>query len=163
MEGGIDAWVNGVVAPLAAALSSVIFYTVPVLGADLPLVVLWLVAGGVLFTARFRFINFRGFGEALRLVRGNAGTSDAGHDEPELNKLFRLLIKREATNLHLRVEKPPYFRIDGELHELQMEPITEERMKQLCFPLMDERSRKNFERYDRRMRTGLRRDRPVLT
>ena len=78
MEDGIDAWVNGAVAPVAAALSSVIFYTVPIFGADLPLVVLWLVAGAVWFTVRFRFINLRGFREALRLVSGKGGADGAG-------------------------------------------------------------------------------------
>ncbi len=78
MDGGIDAWVNDAVAPLAAGLSAFIFYKVEVLGAQLPLVVLWLVAGGLWFTLRFRFINFRGFGEALRLVRRSPAEGSTG-------------------------------------------------------------------------------------
>jgi len=81
VDAGLDAWVNAAVAPLAAALSAFIFYRVEVFGAELPLVVLWLVAGGVFFTLRFRFINFRGFGEALRLVRGrgDGGPGEVSH------------------------------------------------------------------------------------
>ncbi len=71
---------NDAIAPLAAALSKIIFYKVQLLGADLPLVVLWLVAGGVWFTLRFRFVNVRGFAQALRLVRGS-GTSGEGAGE----------------------------------------------------------------------------------
>jgi AGCS family alanine or glycine:cation symporter len=83
MNGGIDAWVNDAVAPLAAALSAFIFYKVRIFGADLPLVVLWLVAGAVYFTLQFRFINVRGFGEALRLVRGtDSDTAAADDDRP---------------------------------------------------------------------------------
>ena len=70
MADGIDALVNETMAPVAAALSDFIFYEVHLFGADLPLVVLWLVAGGVYFTSLFRFINVRGFAEAVRLVRG---------------------------------------------------------------------------------------------
>lgn len=49
-----------------------------VAGAELPLVVLWLVAGAVFFTVRFRFVNLRGFRHALHLVftpaeRGSRG------------------------------------------------------------------------------------------
>ena len=83
MENGFDAAVNDAVAPLAAALSDLIFYKVHAFGADLPLVVLWLAAGGIWFTLRFRFINVRGFGEALRLVRGKAdvggGVGEVSH------------------------------------------------------------------------------------
>ncbi len=81
MEGGLDAAVNAAVAPLAKWLSDFIFYKVAVFGADLPLVVLWLVIGGVWFTLRFRFINVRGFGEALRLVRGRGAPGSEGAGE----------------------------------------------------------------------------------
>ena len=77
---GFDAWVNGLVAPLADGLSRVIFFEVPVLGAQLPLVVLWLVVGAVWFTVYFRFINVRGFLRALRIVSGREDTS-ATHGE----------------------------------------------------------------------------------
>jgi AGCS family alanine or glycine:cation symporter len=76
VDGGFDAAVNDAVAPFATALSNFIFFKVHVLGADLPLVVLWLVAGGVWFTLRFRFINLRGFGQALRLVRGKEASGE---------------------------------------------------------------------------------------
>ena len=68
---GVDEAVNQLFGPVARAFSSVIFFTVPVAGNDLPLIVLWLVAGGVFFSVYLRFINLRGFGHALRLVRGD--------------------------------------------------------------------------------------------
>ena len=68
--GSIDAVINAAVAPLAEALSAFIFYSVNVGGADLPLIVAWLVIAATFFTFYFGFINVRGFGHALRLVRG---------------------------------------------------------------------------------------------
>ncbi len=74
---GFDALVNEAVAPWAQGLSDVIFFEVPLLGADLPLVVLWLVVGAVWFTLSFRFINFRGFGHAIRILRGQVDLGEA--------------------------------------------------------------------------------------
>ncbi len=71
---GIDAAIDGALRPLADALSAVVFFAVPVAGAELPLVVAWLALGGVFFTLRFGFLNLRGFGHALRLVSGRAGS-----------------------------------------------------------------------------------------
>ena len=67
---GLDAWVNDAVAPFADGLSRIIFFEVPLFGAQLPLVVLWLVVGAVWFTLLFRFVNVREFGRAIRIVSG---------------------------------------------------------------------------------------------
>ncbi len=67
---GIDAAINAAIEPLARWLSAFIFYSVPILGAELPLVVLWLIAGAIFFTLYFGFINLRGFRHAVDLVRG---------------------------------------------------------------------------------------------
>jgi len=56
--------------PVADQVAALIFVTVPVGGTELPLIVLWLVAGGVFFTLYLRFINLRGFAHALALVSG---------------------------------------------------------------------------------------------
>jgi AGCS family alanine or glycine:cation symporter len=74
---GFDATINAALEPLADAFAAMVFFAVPVAGVDLPLVVLWLAAGAVFFTLRFRFINVRAFGHALRLVRG-----DPAHEVP---------------------------------------------------------------------------------
>ncbi len=68
---GVDDFINTAVQPLTAFVSRVIFFTVPVFGAELPLVVLWLVGGAVFFTVYFRFINVRGFKHSIQLVRGD--------------------------------------------------------------------------------------------
>jgi AGCS family alanine or glycine:cation symporter len=68
---GLDVAINGAMEPVAAALSKVVFVSVPLLGTAVPLVVLWLVVAAVFFTVYFNFLNLRGFRHALRVVRGD--------------------------------------------------------------------------------------------
>ena len=77
LASGIDEVVNSTVAPITAIISSIVFFTVPLFGVGVPLVVLWLVFAAVFFTLYFRFLNFRGFRHAIRLVRGDY--ADPGH------------------------------------------------------------------------------------
>ena len=67
---GVDELINKVMRPVADAVSEFIFFSVPVGGAEIPLIVAWLIAGGVFFTLYLGFINVRGFRHALDLVRG---------------------------------------------------------------------------------------------
>ena len=74
---GIDETIDQAFAPIAKAFSEVIFFSIPVAGAELQLIVLWLVCGAAFFTVYLRFINIRGFTHALRLVRGDYTSRDA--------------------------------------------------------------------------------------
>jgi twitching motility protein PilT len=65
--------------------------------------------------------------------------------DPEINKLFRLQIKHEGSDLHLQTGKPAILRIRGSLRELQMPPITEEQMYRMFYEIMDERNKIIFE------------------
>ncbi len=77
--GGIDAFVNTAVQPVSDVIVGVIFYTVPLLGADMPLIVLWLVVAAAIATVYFNFIAFRAFKHALELIRGDySNPKDAG-------------------------------------------------------------------------------------
>ena len=58
----------------------------------------------------------------------------------EIDKLFRACVKLKASDLHLKVDKPPMVRVDGTLRPMNREPISDEEMVRLCFPLMNERS-----------------------
>lgn len=64
----------------------------------------------------------------------------------EVDKLFRACVKLEASDLHLKVGKPPMLRVDGTLRPMNRGPIEDEEMVRLTFPLMNERNRKIFER-----------------
>lgn len=67
---GIDETINRVVQPLTDLISGFIFYSVTIAGADLPLIVLWLIFGAAFFTVYLGFINLRGFGHAIAIVSG---------------------------------------------------------------------------------------------
>jgi AGCS family alanine or glycine:cation symporter len=56
--------------PLATAMVNFVFHTVTIGGVDVPLIVVWLIAGAVFFTIYLRLINIRGFVHALRIVSG---------------------------------------------------------------------------------------------
>ena len=66
-----DQQVEAVVRPLANGLSAVVFYKVDLFGQAFPLIVLWLAIAAVFFTLYMGFINIRGFGLAIRHVRGH--------------------------------------------------------------------------------------------
>ena len=66
----IDETVNRLMQPLADALSAFIFFSVPLAGADVPLIVVWLIIAAFFFTFYLGFINLRGFGYAIHVVRG---------------------------------------------------------------------------------------------
>jgi AGCS family alanine or glycine:cation symporter len=68
---GIDETINTATKPIASFIGQVVFFKIPIFGAQLPVVVLWLVVGAVFFTLYMGFINLRGFKHAIQLVRGD--------------------------------------------------------------------------------------------
>ena len=76
VPGGIDAMVDRIMTPINAVLYNAVFYSVPFFGADLKLVVLWLVAGAVFCTFYFGFVNVRGVAQSFRLLRGDYSDPD---------------------------------------------------------------------------------------
>ena len=75
----LDSIIDELMRPVADAASSFIFFSVPLGGTEVPLIVLWLIAGGVFFTAYLGLINLRGFRHAIDLVRGkHADPNDPG-------------------------------------------------------------------------------------
>ncbi len=67
---GIDKAISDAIAPISERVSSIVFFSVPILGVQTPLIVMWLVLGAVSFTLYFRFINVRGFRHGIGLVKG---------------------------------------------------------------------------------------------
>lgn len=66
----VDEAVSGFFEPIAKWLGEVVFYTVPVGGTDLPLIVAWLVVAGLVFTGWFGLVQLRRFKLAVDVVRG---------------------------------------------------------------------------------------------
>ncbi len=75
----IDDRIGDALSPISDAIASVVFFSIPVAGVDLPLIVLWLVAAGAFFTFYLGFLNLRGPSHAIDLVRGRyTSPDDAG-------------------------------------------------------------------------------------
>jgi len=72
----VDQAINSLLAPVADWLGTVVFYWVPVAGAQLPLIMVWLIMGGIVCTIAFRFVNLRGFRHSLRVIRGDYSSKD---------------------------------------------------------------------------------------
>ncbi len=73
----IDQTVNEAFANITGPFVNLIFAPLP--GTDFPWIVLWLVVAATLFTFYFGFIQLRGFGHAISLVRGDySDPRDAG-------------------------------------------------------------------------------------
>lgn len=66
----VDERISAAIAPYADVVSGAIFYAVPVGGTEFPLIVGWLIVAAGVFTLAFRFIQLRGFGHAIAVVRG---------------------------------------------------------------------------------------------
>src|SRR3954470_11244620 len=68
-----------------------------------------------------------------------ATTIEPVANEPEANKLFRMVMKHKGSDLHLKVGLPPCMRLGGILRQMQMPPLTREDMERLMFPLLTAR------------------------
>lgn len=64
---------------------------------------------------------------------------------PEIDKLFKMQIKLEASDLHLQVGKPAMLRLRGTIRELEMAPIDEDTMWRMFYEIMDDRNKRIFE------------------
>ena len=62
-------------------------------------------------------------------------------NEPEANKLFRMTIKYQGSDLHLKVGMPPSMRLAGVLRQMQLPVLTMADMDRLMYPLLSPRQR----------------------
>ncbi|MBM4067397.1 MAG: PilT/PilU family type 4a pilus ATPase [Planctomycetes bacterium] len=62
--------------------------------------------------------------------------------EPEVNKLFRMVMKHEASDLHLKVGQPPMMRLRGDIRRMEMRPLTQDDMERLLLPCLKDKQRK---------------------
>jgi twitching motility protein PilT len=62
-------------------------------------------------------------------------------NEPEANKLFRMVMKYKGSDLHLKVGFPPSMRLHGVLRQMQLPPLSTSEMERLMYPLLSPRQR----------------------
>src|SRR3954465_3983246 len=79
-----------------------------------------------------------GVTEPRRQPPGAAGV----RREPGVNKLFRMVMKPQASDLHLKVGLPPMMRLRGDIRRMDMRPLTQEDMERLLLPCLSPRQRK---------------------
>ncbi len=66
----IDEKINEALTPATEFITSTIFFTVSIAGVTVPFVLIWLIAGAIIFTVYMKFINIRGFKHAIDIVKG---------------------------------------------------------------------------------------------
>ena len=62
-------------------------------------------------------------------------------NEPEANKLFRMVMKYKGSDLHLKVGLSPAMRLAGVLRQMQLPPLSSADMERLMFPLLSPRQK----------------------
>lgn len=67
------------------------------------------------------------------------------HKPPEIEKLFRVVIKSDASDLHLKVGLPPKIRIHSKLKNTTGDPMTEKKIEKLVFEIMSEKQKQFFQ------------------
>ncbi|MEL6969767.1 MAG: alanine/glycine:cation symporter family protein [Bacteroidota bacterium] len=72
----IDDAINSVFAPITQVVETIIFFTVPIAGFDIPFVLIWLIVGATVFTIYMGFVQFKAFRHAIDVVRGK-------YDDPD--------------------------------------------------------------------------------
>lgn len=63
-------------------LAAVVFYAFTFNGVDIPLVMIWLISGAIIFTLYLGFINIRGFGYALKRLFAKPDADSRGEISP---------------------------------------------------------------------------------
>lgn len=75
----LDDRIQDTLGPIADWITGVVFYSVPIGGVEVSLIVVWLIAAALFFTVFLGFLNIRGFKHATDLVRGRySDPNDAG-------------------------------------------------------------------------------------
>src|SRR5580658_1030224 len=63
-----------------------------------------------------------------------------------LHQLLRTMIEKGASDLHITTASPPLLRIDGQIIPLKLPPLGPVDSKQLCFSILSEEQRAQFEK-----------------
>lgn len=63
-----------------------------------------------------------------------------------LHQLLRAMIEKGASDMHLTTGAPPLLRIDGQIIPLKLEPLTAVDTKQLCYSVLTEEQKIEFEK-----------------
>lgn len=62
----------------------------------------------------------------------------------EIDKLFKLMVSQNASDMHLSAGTPPFFRIHGEMVGLNHPPLENEAVQALIFEILTEKQKRQF-------------------
>lgn len=62
----------------------------------------------------------------------------------EIDKLFSLMVERNASDLHLSAGSPPYLRLHGEMIKLEHPDLNNEMVQGLIFEILTDKQKRNF-------------------
>src|SRR6516165_7507836 len=65
-----------------------------------------------------------------------------------LHQLLKAMIEKGASDMHLTTNTPPLLRIDGSIVPLKLPPLGPVETKQLCFSVLTEEQRAQFEKHN---------------
>jgi twitching motility protein PilT len=66
---------------------------------------------------------------------------------PAIDKLFHVMVKEKASDLHLTSEEVPMLRKDGDMVRIAgLAKVTADEMKALLYPIMPQKNRDEFEK-----------------
>jgi AGCS family alanine or glycine:cation symporter len=75
-QDSLDQTINSFFEPISQVVSNIIFYSITIFDAQVPLIVVWLIVAAFFFTFYFRFINITLIKHAIDVVRGKFDNPD---------------------------------------------------------------------------------------
>ncbi len=72
------------------------------------------------------------------------GTAPVQVKEPKIDAILKDMISKKASDLHLTIDQPIMYRVDGEMMRIGDSPVKAELMKELLLPIMPDRNIKEF-------------------
>lgn len=67
----IDQQLDTLLRPVADLFTGIIFYSITIADAQVPLIVVWLSVAAMIFTGYFGFLNFRGLRHSIKVIKGD--------------------------------------------------------------------------------------------
>jgi twitching motility protein PilT len=75
-------------------------------------------------------------------------TQPSGEVKVNLHQLLKTMIEKGASDMHITTGSPPLLRIDGSIVPLKLSPLGPVDTKQLCFSVLTEEQRSQFEKHN---------------
>ncbi|MDD3149624.1 MAG: alanine/glycine:cation symporter family protein [Candidatus Gastranaerophilales bacterium] len=78
---GIDEKIDKIIAPISDCVSKIVFYPITINGASVPILIIWLIVGAIVFTVWTKFIGIWGFKHAIKVAKGDYADNDDNDGE----------------------------------------------------------------------------------